>query len=181
MSKFVNKIIYGGGIFFDLCKWIIFAVILLLLIFRFWLSIFIVDGESMEPNLHDKEIVILNNSHYNDRNPERGDIVAVKYPGDPEHKKYVKRVVGLPGDTVSLKDGKVYLNGKQFEEKYIYYNIKTEPSKITLTEWKLSSGEYFLMGDNRAFSNDSRYFGAVEKRFFEGKAIIIVFPRVHLL
>ena len=179
MNIFVKKLIYGGGLIFDLCRWIIVIVILLLLFFRFLFSIFVVDGESMEPNLHDKEVVILNNFHYNKHDPSRGDVVAVKYPGDPEHKKYVKRVIGLPGEKISLENGKIYINGVVFEERYIYYNIDTEPAKFTQKEWKLGAGEYFLMGDNRPFSNDSRYFGPVEKRFFEGKAVSVIFPRFH--
>lgn len=181
MKKFFYKLLFGGGIVFDLSKWLILAIIVFLLVFRFLLSFFIVDGESMEPNLHDKEIVLLQNNSYNRSDPTRGDVVAVRYPGDPEHKKYVKRVVGLPGETVQLKNGEVYINGNLLDETYLMYNVKSEPSKSTLTTWKLSSEEYFLMGDNRPFSNDSRYFGPVEKRFFDGRAISIIYPRVHLI
>lgn len=178
LKKFFTKLIFGGGVFFDLTKWIIFAIVVLTLITRFWITVFIVDGESMEPNLHDKEIVLLQLNKYNSSDPVRGDVVVVKYPGDPDNKKYVKRVIGLPGDKVEIKDTKVYINNALLDEKYLNYDVKTEPSKSDLTTWQLSDKEYFLMGDNRPFSNDSRYFGPVEKRFFDGRAISIIFPRV---
>lgn len=178
MKKFFNKLLYGGGIVFDLTKWVIFVLVVFLLFFKFLFSVFIVDGESMEPNLHDKEIVLLQDSKESD-NPERGEVVAVLYPGDPEHKKYVKRIVGLPGETVSIKNGLVYINDVLLDESYLSYNVKTEPYRIS--SWKLEENEYFLMGDNRGVSNDSRYFGPVEKRFFDGKAISIIFPRFHLI
>lgn len=181
MKIFLNKLLYGGGVVFDLLKWTILAVVVLLILFRFWLSIFIVDGESMEPNLHDKEIVLLKNNAYNSEIPSRGDVVAVRYPGDPEHKKYVKRVVGLPGEVVQLKNGRVHINGEVLSENYLEYSLYTNPQSAIKNNWKLGKEEYFLMGDNRPYSNDSRYFGPVEKRFFDGKAILIVFPRWRLV
>ena len=178
-KKFFSKLISGGGILFDLSKWIILAVVVLLLVTRFLITIFIVDGESMEPNLHDKEAVLLQINSYNNSDPIRGDVVVVRYPGDPDNKKYVKRVIGLPGETIELKNGKVYVDGKLVDEKYLSYSVKSEPSKVDLTTWRLSATEYFLMGDNRPFSNDSRYFGPVEKRFFDGRAISIIFPQIR--
>ncbi len=177
MSSFFNKILFGGGVIFDLTKWIILLVVLIILINKFWITIFIVDGISMEPNLHDKELVMLNVSSYNSAEPKRGDVVVVKYPGDPDHRKYVKRVIGLPGEKIALVNGGVYINGKLLEEYYLPYGITSDPDQT----WQLSSKEYFLMGDNRPNSNDSRYFGAVEKRFIVGKAITIIFPRFRLV
>lgn len=178
-KKFLSKLISGGGILFDLSKWIILTVVVLLLITRFLITIFIVDGESMEPNLHDKEAVLLQVNSYSNSEPVRGDVVVVRYPGDPENKKYVKRVIGLPGETIQIMNGGVYIGGKPLDEKYLKYDVKSEPSRADLNIWVLSSQEYFLMGDNRPFSNDSRYFGPVEKRFFDGRAISIVFPQIR--
>jgi signal peptidase I len=173
MNSFFNKILFGGGVLFDLCKWVILFVVVVILIVKFWFTFFIVDGISMEPNLHDKEIVLLKVSAYNSADPKRGDVVAVKYPGDPEHKKYVKRVVGLPGEKIEIKNDQVYIDGKLDVEEFLPYGTQTRPDKA----WQLSSIEYFLMGDNRPGSNDSRYFGPVEKRFITGEATTIVFPR----
>lgn len=173
MNNFFNKILYGGGVIFDTCKWIIFAVVVIILINKFWVSVFIVDGESMEPNMHNKELILLNISKYNSSQPKRGDAVVVRYPGDPDHRKYVKRVVGLPGEKLEIKNGRVYINDNLLEEYYIAYDVPTEPDKV----YQISNDQYFLMGDNRPFSNDSRYFGAVEKRFIIGQATTIIFPR----
>lgn len=173
MSNFFNKILYGGGVIFDMAKWIIFAVVLIILINKFWVSVFIVDGESMEPNIHDKELVLLNVSKYNSVEPKRGDVVVVRYPGDPDHRKYVKRVIGLPNEKLEIKDSRVFINGKRLEEYYLAFDLPTNPDKIV----QIESNKYYLMGDNRPFSNDSRYFGAVEKRFIIGQATTIIFPR----
>lgn len=173
MNLFFKKILYGGGIIFDLCKWIILIGIIASLLHTFLITIFIVDGLSMEPTFKDKEFVLLNKRFYSDHNPKRGEVVVVKYPGDPEKRKYVKRVVGLPGDELLISSGKVFINDEPLEEKYISYGVESEPDGA----WKLKENEYFLMGDNRPFSNDSRYFGPVEKRFFVGKAISIIYPR----
>lgn len=173
--NFSYKILYGGGIIFDLCKWIIFATVFVILVHKFLITVFIVDGASMEPTIHDKELVSLRRYIGAKDLPQRQDVVAVKYPGDPEHKKYIKRVIGLPGDTVKITGGKVYINGNRLAESYIAYGVESEPGGT----WELSSSEYFLMGDNRPGSNDSRYFGPVEKRFFMGQATMLLFPRLR--
>lgn len=174
MNTFFKKLLYGGGIIFDLCKWIILAVVILSLIQAFWFSFFIVDGASMDPTLTSGELVLLRKNYYEQHDPVRGDIVAVRYPGDPENKKYVKRVIGLPGEAVIVSGGRVFIGGQLLKEEYIRYDVATEPDG----SWVLNSNEYFLMGDNRPMSNDSRYFGPVEKRFFMGKASSVIYPRI---
>ena len=170
----IAKILYGGGIFFDISKWLIFVVIVLILINTYWVSIFVVDGISMEPNLHDGELALLNKTHFRDEEaPKRGEVVVVKYPGDPDSKRYVKRVIGLPGETLTVKNNKVYINNDVLKESYL-------PADLELGEneyWMLGPSQYFLMGDNREFSNDSRVFGVVEKRFFIGKVTNVLVPR----
>jgi len=173
LKKISYRLLYGGGIIFDLCKWVILATVIIILVHKFLVTVFIVDGMSMEPTIHDKELVVLRRYIGAKDLPKRKDVVAVRYPGDPEHKKYIKRVIGLPGDKVDISDGKVFINGTHLDESYIGYGIESEPGGT----WTLSSTEYFLMGDNRPGSNDSRYFGPVEKRFFLGQAITIIFPR----
>lgn len=178
MNNILNKIIYGGGVVFDLAKWIIFGLILLILVNSFWFSIFVVDGLSMEPSLHDGEVVLMSKSFYRgDDKPARGDAVVVQYPGDPDNKKYVKRVIGIPGETVQVANGKVYLNKKLLREAYLENGIETMPPG----KWELEEGQYFLMGDNRNNSNDSRYFGPVEQRFFVGKALNVILPSLRAI
>lgn len=177
MREIIRKIIFGEGVLFDLTKWLIFFVVILLLIQSFLLSIFIVDGFSMEPNLRDREAAILLKNGFIDskRPPGRGDVVVVRYPGDPEHKKYVKRVIGLPNEKLEIKASKVYINDQVLPERYLPVGVSTAPAGL----WQMGEFEYFLMGDNRTLSNDSRYFGPVERRFFVGRAVFIFFPRLR--
>jgi len=158
---------------FDICKWVILAAAIIILVTKFWVSIFITDGASMEPNIHDKELVLLNVAKYDSSDPKRGDVVVVRYPGDPENRKYVKRVIGLPGEKLDIVGGQVFINGQLLQEYYIALDVPTTPDKTV----QIESNKYYLMGDNRPFSNDSRYFGTVEKRFIVGEATTIIFPR----
>ena len=177
-KSFWQKILYGGGIFFDLTKWVILSIIVLVLIGSFWFSIFIVDGISMEPTFIDGEVVVLDKTFFRGKKiPKRGQPVVVQYPGDPENKRYVKRVIGLPYENVTISSGKVYINEELLDERYLPIYFETEPDGV----WDLGDEEYYLMGDNRANSNDSRYFGQVEKRFFIGRAVAIIFPRLRFV
>ena len=170
----IAKIIYGGGVFFDISKWLIFIAIVLIVINTYWISIFVVDGVSMEPNLRDGELALMNKTHFRgEEDPLRGEVVVVKYPGDPKEKRYVKRVIGLPGETVNIRKNKLYINNNILKEPYL-------PADLRLGEddsWMLGASQYFLMGDNREFSNDSRVFGVVEQRFFIGKVTNVLVPR----
>lgn len=173
----LRKIIFGGGVVFDLGKWIIIAVVILLVINTFWLAIFVVDGASMEPNLHDGELILWNKNSYSRALPARGDVIVMSYPGDPVRKKYVKRVIGLPGERVDLYKGHVYIDKKLLDESYISGDIESEPAGT----WQMGQDQYFVLGDNRPVSSDSRYFGAVDSRFILGKSVAIIFPRISLI
>jgi signal peptidase I len=179
LNSLFSKILYGSGVIFDLAKWLILILIILSLINAFFVGVFVVDGESMSPNFKDKELVFWRKGLYRDGNvkPERGDIVVVLYPGDPKHKVYVKRIIGLPNEKIEVKDGKVYINNKLYREKYLNQSLVTEPSGV----WNIGNSEYFVMGDNRPNSNDSRFFGAIEKRFVLGKALGVIFPRFRVV
>lgn len=176
---FLDKILYGSGVVFDLAKWLILLLIILSIVNTFFVGVFVVDGESMYPNFRDREIVLWRKGVYDsgEMKPERADIVVVQYPGDPKHKKYVKRIVGLPNENIQISNGKVYINKKVYSEEYLNPSLLTEPDG----SWKLKAGEYFVMGDNRPNSNDSRYFGPIETRFIMGKSIGVVFPRFRLV
>jgi signal peptidase I len=165
--------LYGGGVFFDILKWLILVTIVITIINAYWYSIFLVDGVSMQTNFMDKQLMLMDKSYFRGgTNPKRGEVVVVQYPGDPENKQYLKRVIGLPKEKLIIADNKIYIDGKKLEETYIPPGTELFPSGT----WNLKDNEYFLMGDNRPQSNDSRYFGAVEKRFFIGKAIFMIYP-----
>ncbi len=174
---FFEKIIYGGGVLFDLTKWAILFGIILALVNTFWISVFHVDGESMEPNLHNKELVLWQKTTDENDKLQRGQVVMVKYPGDPDHKQYVKRVVGLPGEKLEIKDSKLYINNKLLAEPYLPPYFITAPDGT----WQMKANEYFVMGDNRENSNDSRFFGPAERRFVLGHALAVIFPRFLLV
>ena len=176
--SFFNKLLFGGGVVFDLAKWLILVVVFFVLVNAYWFSIFIVDGLSMEPTILNGQLVLLNKVFYRtDKNSQRGATVVVEYPGDPTHKRYVKRVIGLPGEKIVVHDGSVFINSKKLTEDYLPFGIETDQDGV----WQLNNDQYFLMGDNRPLSNDCRYFGPVEKRFFVGYAEWIIYPGLKRL
>jgi signal peptidase I len=172
-ENFIGKVISGGGFVFDFAKWLVILAVLLSLVHYFLITIYIVDGASMDPTFKSGEVGVLSKITYELGNPKRGDVVVVKYPGDPEHKRYVKRVIGMPGEVITVQIGGVFINNKSLAESYLGQTVAT----VKDGTWKLGKDEYFLMGDNRLNSNDSRYFGPVEKRFIIGKTVWILLPR----
>lgn len=167
-----QKFFYNAGCFYELSKWIIVALALGILVHFFVGTIFIVDGQSMEPNFHSGQYIIVNRWQYNFGKPLRGDAVVLRFPGDPENKKYIKRIIGLPGEKVEILSGKVYINSQLLKESYIPGYIQTLPN---LTR-ELQGDDYFLMGDNRPNSSDSRIWGICPKRDLIGKAWMILYP-----
>lgn len=132
----------------------------------------------MYPNFHDKEYVLTNLITLRFGQPTRGDVIVFKAPPDPD-KDFIKRVIGLPGDTVMVKDGQVYVNGQLYDESsYLNSDVKTYGGAFlrdgdTIT---VPSGEYFVMGDNRPYSSDSREWGFVPAGNLIGKSFLIYWP-----
>jgi signal peptidase I len=131
-----------------------------------------VEGTSMAPLLSDQERIFINKFVYHFEPIERGDVVVFWYPLD-RTKSFIKRVVGLPGDEVEIRRGRVYINGKTLEEPYV-------PSQYIDTAAygpvQIPRDEYFVMGDHRISSNDSRIFGPVPSAFIYGKAVFAYWP-----
>lgn len=145
--------------------------IIALILHYFVLRISGVSGGSMEPNFKDGEFVLVDQISYRFAEPKRGDVVILKFPGQPKE-KYIKRIIGLPFETISIKDGFVYINDKKLNERYLPFGRQTSPEmKITL-----GKEEYFLLGDNRENSNDSRFWGPCPKNYILGRAIFILWP-----
>jgi len=152
----------------------IFLIIVVFILFGvFFVQPVVVEGTSMLPELHDGERLLVNKLVYYKiqgvswGHIERGDIVVFWYPNDPD-KSYVKRVIGLPGEIVEVRSGKVYIDGKQLEEDY----LDSEHNQA-LPSWpakKVEEHHYFVMGDNRDNSSDSRYWGLVPEKYIYGKA-----------
>lgn len=168
----IQKFFYGSGCAFELTKWLIVAVVALTLIHFYIATILVVEGLSMEPNFHSGEVIIANRFQYLFRQPERGDAVVLRFPGDPEHTKYIKRIIALPNERVEIKDSQVFINGEKLSEPYLPPGTTTLPNLIR----KLGPEDYFLMGDNRPDSSDSRIWGIAPKRDLIGKAAFIIWP-----
>ncbi len=131
---------------------------------------FRIEGSSMEPNLHNGEYVLIDKVSYLLHSPERGDVVVFTPPTN-ENKDYIKRVIGLPGDTVEIKGGKVYVNGILLDEPYIQQAINRDQPASMVKE-----GHYFVMGDNRNNSEDSRAFGPITAQSIVGRAWLVYWP-----
>ena len=134
---------------------------------------FVVDGPSMQPNFATGQFIVVSRVNYLLGQPKRGDVVVFHYPGDPQE-DYIKRVIGLPGDTVQIRDTMVYVNGTELSEPYI--NEPCIPQTCPDHTWQLGSDEYFVMGDNRNHSSDSRVFGPVARHFIVGEALLRYWP-----
>ena len=134
-----------------------------------------VEGTSMNPLLSDQERIFINKFIYRFEPIERGDVVVFWYPLD-RSKSFIKRVVALPGETVEIRSGNVYVNGKELPDQYVpssYLDGSNYPPR------RVSQGEYFVMGDHRDSSNDSRVFGSVPRSYIYGKAVFAYWPVDH--
>ena len=134
---------------------------------------FIVDGPSMQPNFATGQFVFVSRVNYLIGEPQRGDVAVFKYPGNPLE-DYIKRVIGTPGDTVEIRDTQVYVNGEHLDEAYI--NEPCQPSHCGNNVWTLGEDEFFMMGDNRNHSSDSRGFGPVKRELIIGEALLRYWP-----
>lgn len=124
----------------------------------------------MQNTLHTGQFVLVNKVAYLFHAPERGDIVVFHEPDQPD-RDLIKRVIGLPGDTIKLDGTNVWVDGVELNEPYI--TQRSNPSAETVT---VPPNDYFVMGDNRPVSEDSRYFGFVPKDYIVGKAILVYWP-----
>ncbi|MBI3361013.1 MAG: signal peptidase I [Chloroflexi bacterium] len=131
---------------------------------------FRIQGASMEPTLHSGQFVITNKVAYKIGQPRRGDIIVFIAPRTAQEEDYIKRIIGLPGETVRVEARKVYVNGQMIEEPYI-----ADAPQYSST-WKVGPDEYFVLGDNRNHSNDSHDWGLLKRDAILGKAWLIYWP-----
>ncbi|PKR78457.1 signal peptidase I [Halalkalibacillus sediminis] len=152
-------------------KAIVIALLLAFVLRSFVFATSVVEGTSMDPTLHNGERVIFNKAIYLLDEPARGEIVIIQHP----NKNYVKRVIGLPNDTIEVKDYVLHINGEPIEEVYLSEEQKEGTGNfdpITVPE-----GKYFVMGDNRSISKDSRNgLGLIEEDDIIGRSEVIIFP-----
>lgn len=158
------------------------ALVVALVIKTFLFQAFYIPSESMEPTLTEGDRVLVNKLSYDLHDVNRGDVIVFERPpNEPvsEIEDLIKRVVGLPGDTVEGRDGRVYVNGTPLEEPYLPSGVLTDP----FAPIEVPEGHVFVMGDNRGNSRDSRVFGPISEDLIVGRAFITVWPlgRVELL
>ena len=164
---------------FDVLKIVVIALVIVIPIRYFLFQPFLVSGSSMEPNFHNGDYLIVNEIDYRLRTPLRGEVIVFSYPLDPS-KKFIKRIIGLPNETLTIKDNHIDIktaDGKKEvlnESSYLKIPPRLQDFSVTL-----GSKQYFVMGDNRAFSYDSRSWGPVPKQNIIGKVWIRLWPLSH--
>jgi signal peptidase I len=131
-----------------------------------------VEGTSMLPRLEDQDRLFINKFAYRVGDIQRGDVVVFLYPHD-HSKSYIKRVIGLPGDKLRIEQGRVYVNGRPIEEPYVPERFSDDRSEAQIV---LPDHEYYVMGDHRSISSDSRDFGPVDRNLIYGKAAFVYWP-----
>ena len=136
---------------------------------------FVVSGASMDPNFHDADYLIIDELSYKLREPGRQEVIVFKYPKDTRH-KYIKRIIGLPGEKVDIVAGEVFITTDnetfKLEEGYLSEKVKNEWERNADFSIQLNEEEYFVMGDNRNYSSDSRIWGSVPRKNIVGKVFI---------
>ena len=161
----VKRLIKEYGIY-------VLIIVIVILIKTYLYAPIMVKGESMYPTLHNKDIMILDKIKYKYSSIERFDIVVIRNDG----KNIIKRVIGLPGDSVDYIDSNLYINGKMYVEKYLDSDVKTLLNGADFEVDNIPDDYYFVLGDNREVSKDSRSVGLINKKDIEGKATITIFP-----
>lgn len=162
----------------DLLKVVVVSLLIILPV-RYWLiQPFYVKGASMEPTFYDHEYLIINEIVYQVGTPHRGDVIVFKYPKDPSQ-YFIKRVIGLPGERVEVADNHVYIYPANSSTKFILDEspyLASTVNTVGNNTWTLGANEYFVVGDNRNFSLDSRSFGPVDKDLIIGKVWVRGWP-----
>ncbi|MBU1166785.1 signal peptidase I [Patescibacteria group bacterium] len=171
-----NKSSFGSFVL-ELIKIVVICLAIIIPVRFFLIQPFFVRGDSMEPNFSDREYLIIDEISYRFSEPERGDVIVFRYPKDPSQ-YYIKRIIGLPGETLEIDDGRVIVlnedhkKGVEVKEFYLPDDFDTPgDSKI-----ELGAEEYFVLGDNRRASSDSRVWGALPQNYIVGKVWLRALP-----
>ena len=163
----------------EITKVICISLAIILPVRYYLIQPFYVKGESMVPNFHDQEYLIVDEISYRFTAPERGQVIVFRYPRNPQE-YFIKRIIALPGEEVQIKDGRVIIyneankNGLTLNEKYLPADLLTESDNTE--KIRVQDNEYFVLGDNRSNSKDSRSFGVVDKSFVIGKILFRGWP-----
>jgi signal peptidase I len=158
-------------VFFDYIRTALIIIVLLLLIYYLVVQVFVVKGASMDPNFADGEFILVNRISYYFSEPKRGDSIVFIFPGTRSD-KYIKRIVGLPGERIQIKNNEVKINSQKLIEDYIPQDFKTYGE----IDYLIKDNEYYVLGDNRELSNDSRIWGPLSREQIIGRAQMRITP-----
>lgn len=162
------------SLFFHWLRDLTLSVVIAVVVILFLYQPVKVEGTSMMPALVDQERIFINKFVYRlgIGDVERGDMVVFWFPGDTS-KSYIKRVIGIPGDTVAVDNGTVFVNGQPLDEPYVPEDYR---DRFTFAPMHVPEGQYYVLGDHRSSSNDSRSWGTVARRYIYGKAVFVYWP-----
>lgn len=169
------------ALLYEIAETVVLAVVIWLVV-NFTTARYVVEGQSMEPSLYTGQFLIISRLAYMEvgnlfeiGSPQRGDIIVFDYPGNPGD-DYVKRIIGLPGETVTIDEqGQVIVNGELLEEPYLSAS-EDEPYRGRTGTWEVNTDTYFVVGDNRNSSSDSRSWGVLDEQYIVGKAWVSYWP-----
>jgi len=159
----------GSMMLREILETLVLTLVLFVLI-RTGMQNYKIEGQSMQPNFQDGEYLLVNKLAYVLNEPKRGDVVVFHYPRDPE-RDFIKRIVGLPGDTVEVRDGQVYVNGFHVQEPYA-----TNPTNYSAGLTVVDPGTVYVLGDNRGNSEDSHRWGLLNQDLIIGTAWVVLYP-----
>jgi signal peptidase I len=162
--------------FLEIVRFSILALLIVVPVRMFVAQPFLVSGASMEETFHNGDYLIVDRVSYTIHDPERGDVIIFRYPKDPS-KFFIKRIIAIPGDTINIEGSKVTIKNTEFPNGFVIDEpyIKSMKSGINISE-TLGEREYFVMGDNRDESSDSRVWGVLQEERIIGKAFLRLFP-----
>lgn len=170
MGSWLERTVNYASWFMWLGRGLFSAIVIVIILTRSIFTVIRVDGHSMDPTLSNGEWVTVDLISRHFTPWQEGDIAILRFPGDPLHDLYVKRIIGLPGDQIIVSNGTVSRNGLALNESYLSPGTLTEPGPISFP--KIIPKDYYLvMGDNRPISNDSRYFGLVPTSDMVGRVV----------
>lgn len=166
-----------GAFFVDLIEVVVFAIAIFLFVYLLVLQPHKIKGDSMQPNFPNGEYLVTDKLTYRFRNPIRGEVVVFEAPGT-NGEEFIKRIIGLPGEKVSIRSSKVHINGRPLVESYLSDQLRTSPGAFLKDQQEITvpEGEYFVLGDNRPASSDSRSWGFVSKNKITGRAWVVYWP-----
>jgi signal peptidase I len=168
-----------GAFFLDTLEVVVFAIGIFFFVYLLIMRPHKIKGASMSPTFPDSEYLLTEKVSYYAQEPARGDVVVfTPPPPQPQTDEFIKRVIGLPGERVMVKGGRVYINDKLLVEPYIADTVYTSGGSFLPDgeNYTIPSGQYIVMGDNRDHSSDSRFWGPITKKVMSGRAWVVYWP-----